>query len=75
MSTPLIVFRRIESISVPVTLQWITEFSKKSSLIFASDNDEFLVNNFFENNWEDYQLNVEDADLSLFKAYEPIRLN
>ena len=33
------------------------------------------VNNFFENNWEDYQLNVEDADLSLFKAYEPIRLN
>ena len=49
MSTPLIVFRRIESISVPVTLQWITEFSKKSSLIFASDNDEFLVNNFFEN--------------------------
>ncbi|MEC9033997.1 MAG: hypothetical protein VYC89_01160 [Actinomycetota bacterium] len=49
MSTPVIVFRRIESISAPLTLQWITEFSKKSPIIFASDNDEFPANNFFEN--------------------------
>ncbi len=49
MSTPVIVFRRIESISLPLTLQWVTELSKKSSIIFASDNDEFPANNFFEN--------------------------
>jgi len=32
------------------------------------------VNNFFENDWEKYQSNVEDADLSLFKEYGKIIL-
>ena len=32
------------------------------------------VNNFFEKDWEEYQSNVEDADLSLFKEYEAIKI-
>jgi hypothetical protein len=32
------------------------------------------VNIFFEKDWEKYQSNVEDADLSLFKEYGKIKL-
>ena len=32
------------------------------------------VNAFFNDDWEEYQSNVEDADLSLFKDYKPIKI-
>ena len=32
------------------------------------------VNAFFNDDWEEYQSNVEDADLSLFKNYKPIKI-
>ena len=32
------------------------------------------VNSFFAKNWEEYKLNVDDADLSLFKDYEKIKI-
>jgi hypothetical protein len=32
------------------------------------------VNNFFEKDWVEYQLKVEDENLSLFKKYELIKL-
>jgi|TARA_Y100000310_G_scaffold243630_1_gene248148 hypothetical protein len=33
------------------------------------------VNQFFKNDWQDYQSAVEDANLSLFKEYKPIKLD
>jgi hypothetical protein len=32
------------------------------------------INKFFKKDWEEYQSNIEDANLSLFKTYEPIKL-
>ena len=33
------------------------------------------VNAFFKDDWPDYQTAVEDADLSLFKEYKPIKID
>jgi hypothetical protein len=32
------------------------------------------VNLFFDNEWQKYQSEVENANLSLFKNYEPIKI-
>ena len=33
------------------------------------------INQFFLNDWQEYQLKVEDADLSLFKSYKSIKID
>ena len=33
------------------------------------------VNIFFKKDWDEYQSEVEDADLSFFKSYKPIKIN
>ncbi len=32
------------------------------------------INLFFEKDWADYKKAVEEADISLFKSYEPLQL-
>ena len=32
------------------------------------------VNQFFDNDWQEYQSKVEDANLSFFKSYKPIKI-
>ncbi|MDG1846416.1 MAG: fibronectin type III domain-containing protein [Acidimicrobiales bacterium] len=49
MTTPVIVFKRIESITDPFTLECLIELSKRSPLFFASDVDDFSGSAFFEN--------------------------
>ena len=49
MTTPVIVFKRIKSITDPFTLECLIELSKRSPLFFASDVDDFSGSDFFEN--------------------------
>jgi hypothetical protein len=49
MRSPVVVFRRIESISSPFTLEWMKELSGRSPIVFASDIDGISLSSFFEN--------------------------
>ncbi len=51
------------------TQQWTIE--QVEQLIEKTMNS---INNFFEEDWEEYKKAVEEAEISFFKEYEPLRL-